>query len=56
MSSIDFHEESPALQQHFLSDIKKFMGILKDSGNQLLKSGHELVAMDTNNVMNMVSP
>lgn len=50
-SSIAHHEKSPALQQRFVTDVKKFMGILRDCGNPFLETGHELIAIDTNNVM-----
>ena len=50
-SSIAHHEEAPALQQRFITDVKKFMGVLRERGNPFLETGHELVAIDTHDVM-----
>ena len=50
-SSIAFHEEAPAFQRCFITDVKKFMGVLRERGNPFLEIGHELVAIDTHDVM-----
>ena len=50
-SSIAHHEEAPALQRRFITDVKKFMGVLRERGNPFLETGHELVAIDTHDVM-----
>ncbi len=50
-TSLAHHEESHALQVRFITDIKKFMGVLRDRSNPFLETGHERVAIDTHDVM-----
>ncbi len=45
------HEESPSLQRRFITDVKKFMGVLRDRGNPFMETGHDLIYIDTNVVM-----
>ena len=50
-SSVAHHEESPALQKRFMTDVTKLMNVLRDRGNPFLETGQELVTIDTHEVM-----
>ena len=45
------HEQAHHSQQTFLKDIKSFMIVVTEMGNPFLATGHELVALDTCDVM-----
>ena len=45
------HEQAHHLQLTFLKDIKSFMKVVTEMGNPFLATGHELVALDTCDVM-----
>ena len=50
-SSVAHHEESLALQQRFITDVKKFMDVLRDRGNPFQEKNPDLYAIDTSSAM-----
>ena len=49
--SVAHHEESPALLRRFIKDVGRFMDVLRDSGNTFLETSHDLMTIDTCDVM-----
>ena len=49
--SAELHEEPPSLAERFITDVSKFICVLRGNGNPYRETGDELVTIDTHAVM-----
>ena len=45
------HDQQPGVQQNFLKDVESLVTVINDMGNPLLEKSHDLLVLDTKNIM-----
>ena len=45
------HDQQPGVQQNFLKDVTSLVTVIDDMGNPFLEKSHDLVVLDTKNIM-----
>ena len=46
------HDQQPEVQQNFLKDVTSLVTVIDDMGNPFLEKSHNLLVLDTKNIMN----
>ena len=45
------HDQQPGVQQNFLKDVTSLVTVIDDIGNPFLEKSHDLLVLDTKNIM-----